>query len=109
MKKVLCTIVASLLLANPADAALLYDNGAINGTIDAWNITHGFVISNSFTLSSESILTSVQQIGLWVSPKDLPTGLDWSIGTTEFNNDIDPGGTATLTNTYMTTNTTFNL
>jgi hypothetical protein len=94
--------VLALLLVTPTWAATLYDNGPINGTIDAWTINFGFQVSDSFNLGSASNLTGAQ-IGLWAVPGDRPTSVDWSIGTAPFGSNIG-SGTGSLTNTFQFTN-----
>ena len=44
-------ILCLALAAVPASAQVLYDDGPINGTVDAWTINFGFVIGDTFTLS----------------------------------------------------------
>ena len=65
-------------------ASLIYDNGPINGNIDAWQIGGGQDVEDSFTVSGPTTLGSAQA-GLWLDTGATPTSLDWSIGTT-------PGG-----------------
>ena len=67
----------------PAQSTLLYDNGAINGSINAWPIANGNHVANTFTLSSDATLTSAT-IGAWILSADTLTSLDWSITTTAF-------------------------
>jgi hypothetical protein len=88
-------------LSGSALATLLYDNGPINGQTDAWTISSGFQVSDSFTLTGTSTLTGAQ-IGLWISG-DTPGSVDWSIGTT-YNDNTYGSGTGTLTNTFQYTN-----
>ena len=87
--------------AAPARAdVLIYDNGPINGTIDAWTINFGFVVSDSFLVGNVTNLTSVT-IGVWVTPGDGGLGqVDWSIGTAFFGNDVS-SGTSAATNTFV--------
>ena len=80
----------AILLALPAMADTLYDNGPINGSIDAWTINFGFEISDSFTLSGSSTLTGLS-FGAWLFPGDTITSVEVSItnfeasGTTYFD------------------------
>jgi hypothetical protein len=98
-------VVMGLLLATPVLSAVVYDNGPINGTLNAWNIDSGYWVSNSFTLSSSSNLDAAQ-IGLWVLPGHTPSGLTWKIGNTP--NDSSFGtGIATLPNSYYGVSGTF--
>jgi hypothetical protein len=85
---------AALLLAGEAKADLVYDNGPINGTIDAYNVTT-FAVSDSFVLSSGTTLAEAQ-IGLW--EQGTATTVDWSIGTGAFGSDLG-SGTSALDNT----------
>jgi hypothetical protein len=75
---------------------VLYDNGPINGTIGGFQIgppNNGSPLSDSFTLTHASNLTGVQ-LGLWTI-NQIPTTLQWSIGTTPFGSDKG-SGTANL-------------
>ncbi|HMD99041.1 MAG TPA: PEP-CTERM sorting domain-containing protein [Terriglobia bacterium] len=94
--------ILCLLMAAPASADTLYDNGPINGTVDAWTINFGYQVSNSFTLGAGSTLTGAQ-IGLWLSPGDSPTSVNWSIGTTPYDSSLG-SGTGVLTDTFQSTN-----
>ncbi len=63
-----------------AKADLMYNNGPINGTVDAWTISQGDQVSDSFTLSSATTVTGVQ-FGVWAIPGDTMTSVDWAIST----------------------------
>jgi hypothetical protein len=85
-------------LGIPAQAdTVLYSDGPINGTINAELINAGKETSDSFTLTSGSTLTGVQDIGLWTVAGDAPVTVVWDIGTVPFGS-TDGTGTATLTN-----------
>jgi len=92
-----------LLMAAPASADTLYNNGPINGTITAWTLDNGSQISDSFTLGSPSTLTGAQ-IGLWLLSGDTAKTVDWSIGTTAFGSDISSGTAAALASTFQYNN-----
>ncbi|HMD99035.1 MAG TPA: PEP-CTERM sorting domain-containing protein [Terriglobia bacterium] len=95
--------ILCLLMATPASAGtVVYDNGPINGTINAWTISTGSQVSDSFTLGSAATLSGAQ-IGLWLLPGDSATAVDWSIGTTPFGSDIS-SGTAALAGTFQYNN-----
>ncbi|HTX21850.1 MAG TPA: hypothetical protein VMD27_08350 [Candidatus Aquilonibacter sp.] len=104
LKWVFVTAVVGSLLAGlgQAEATLIYDNGPIDGTMSAWTINEGFSVSDSFTVSSSTSLSSVQ-IGLWLFPNDTPTSVEWSIGTTPYGNDVS-SGTGSLVNVIGTLN-----
>jgi hypothetical protein len=97
---VMCRFVAIAWMAlfgltQHVSAAVLYDNGPIKGTINAFTINFGFAVSDSFTLASPSTLTGVI-FGVWSTPGDTMTSVDWAITNT-------PGvypvtGTALVTN-----------
>ena len=98
-----CSVLVFLFAAGPARAGILYDNGPVNGTQQAWNISSWFVIANSFTVSRDASASSVT-FGSWRYPGDTLTSVDWAINT-----DPDPnlfplyGGTAAVTSTYLST------
>jgi hypothetical protein len=66
----------------------LYTNGAISGAIGGAMINGGFEVTDSFVLSSNSLVTGVSNIGLWVYTPDVPATLNWIISTAP-----DGGGT----------------
>jgi PEP-CTERM motif len=107
MKKYICGGMAAaflLLFVSFASADVLYDNGPIDGTVDAFTINLGKTVSNSFSLSSNSTVTGVT-FGSWDFPRDPISTIDWAIttdhlgGTTLFS-----GSGATVANSFMTTN-----
>ena len=81
--------------AGIANAAVLYDNGPVNGTIDAYTISLPFAVSNSFTLAQASIVTGVN-FGVWTVPGEVVSTVDWAITSTSFSYPVD--GTATVNN-----------
>jgi len=74
--------------ANPAPAPQVsrsappqgpvYDNGPINGNVDAWTINFGFVISDSITVSAGSGINGMT-FGAWLFPGDTLTSAELSI------------------------------
>jgi hypothetical protein len=72
------TILWITLAAVPAVAQVLYDDGPINGTTDAWTINYGFVIGDSFTLLNNSTVGGFN-FGVWEYGGDVLTSVDWSI------------------------------
>jgi hypothetical protein len=88
----------AVLGGTPASASTpVYDNGPINGTVDAWTINFGYQVSNSFTVAGPTSLTGAQ-VGLWLFPGDTATSVEWSIGTSPYSSNIGTG-TAALTQT----------
>jgi len=96
----LVVALLGLLLFTPAWADLLYDNGAINGTIGGWPISSPNKVTDSFSLTSASNLSGAQ-IGLWVYPTDYPSTVDWAIGTVGYASDVS-SGTASLASSTLT-------
>ena len=66
----LLCLVTGFALA-PASAQTLYDNGPINGFTDGWTINLGFVVSDSFTISSGTSTITGLSFGAWITPGDV--------------------------------------
>ena len=78
------TLLALCLAVVPAVAQTdLYDNGAINGTTNAWTVNFGFVVSDTFTLANASTVTGLT-FGAWVEPGDTLQSAEVSISSSEF-------------------------
>jgi len=92
-------VVAASAVPVKADT-LVYDNGPINGTINAWTINFGFSVSDSFTVGAGITNLTTATIGLWAFPGDIPSTVDWQIGTAFFGSDI-ASGTSSFTNTDL--------
>ena len=93
-------VAALFFLSTPASAGVLYNNGPINGHIDAWSISYGNIMSDSFTLTAASTLSEVD-LGIWIHPTagDAPSYLKWRIGDSVPDYLLGPlGDTAFLTN-----------
>jgi hypothetical protein len=74
----------------------LYDNGPINGTIDAWTINFGFAVSDTFTLGSAGSVTALA-FGAWLSPGDILESAEVSITSSEFGGTSFFDGTVNFT------------
>lgn len=99
---------ALLVLAGTvAQAGVLYTDGAVNGTYNAWNITYGSQVQNSFTLAGTSNITGVD-FGNWlIDGSDSALTVDWSIVGSEGSQiPVCPtcAGTAPLTGTFLSIN-----
>jgi hypothetical protein len=99
--------VMMAMFAVPASAQVLYTNGPTNGIVNGWTINFGFEVSDSFTLTGNSMVTG-GSIGTWEIPGDQGTlsSLDWAIGTAPYSAN-EGSGTATgshLTDTFDYTN-----
>jgi hypothetical protein len=77
------TLIASpLALASQALAdTVLYTNGPVNGTFETWNISDGYAISDSFTLTQTSTITGVN-FGAWTARGDNISTVEYGIATT---------------------------
>jgi hypothetical protein len=93
---VLCLAVAAL----PAWAD--YNNGPINGTVDAWTINFGFVLSDSFVPDGSSVTGLM--FGVWEFPGDNLLSVDWSITRSELGGGTLGSGTAVTTDRFISVN-----
>lgn len=95
-------------LTAPASASILYTDGAINGTKGGWLIDGGHEVSDSFTLSQDSTVTSVD-FGLWVWSSELADysngtqTLGWLITSGPNTGTLYGASTASLTGTLFST------
>jgi hypothetical protein len=90
----LCLVLAAI----PAMAqdTTLYDNGPVNGQVDAWTVNFGFAVSDTFHLSSASSIETLD-FWAWVEPGDTATSVEMAIGSGGyFTNDLFDG-TVSLT------------
>jgi len=77
-----CAVLA-LLLSVPAAGQILYENGPINGETDAWTINEGFVISDTFTISTGNSAVTGLSFGAWLFPGDLLESAQVTISSQE--------------------------
>ena len=51
---------------HPRPGYVIYENGPVNGTTDAWTINFGYVVSDSFTVpsSSPSPVSTIWRLGI---------------------------------------------
>lgn len=84
------TIAFSLLLslsivlaATPAAAGVLYSNGPYDDDVDAWEINFGFVVSDTFLLTTNATVTGFQ-FNSWIYPGDVLMSAEVSITSAEF-------------------------
>lgn len=96
-------VVAASAVPAKADT-LFYDNGPINGSVNAWTINFGYLVSDSFTVASPGFTLATAAIGVWAFPGDGGLGsVQWSIGTSFFGSNI-ASGTSAATNVFDYTN-----
>ena len=77
-----------LIVCLPASAQVLYDNGPINGQTDAWTINFGFVVSDSFTISTGNSTINGLSFGAWLFPGDTLESVDVLISSEEYSGTI---------------------
>ena len=74
------TIFCLALAAVPASAQMWsYDNGPINGLVDAWDINFGFTVSDSYVAGGTSV--NGFAFGVHEFPGDMMTSVDWTLST----------------------------
>jgi hypothetical protein len=99
---ILSGVLASFVIAASASAAVIYENGTLNGTYLGESISPPQAVSNSFVVSSPSQLTGVT-LGLWSPVGTQPATLSYAFGTSPFVGDL-ASGTAALSNVFVFTN-----
>ena len=98
------SLLALCLAVVPAVAQTdLYDNGAPNGTVDAWTINFGFIVSDTFTLGSASSVSGLD-FAAWLFPGDILESAEVSITSSEFGGTTFFDGTVNFTQSGCTSN-----
>ncbi len=96
-RSLLPALLCILAVVLPTSAQVLYDDGPINGTEDAWTINFGYVVGDTFILFNNSTVTGFN-FGVWEFPGDVLISVDWSV-TSQFDNGTMYGsGTASGSN-----------
>ena len=99
-------ILCLALVAIPASAQVLYENGPINGTTDAWIFDFGFTVSDTFGPNANSTIGGFQ-FGVWEFSGDVLSSVNWSITSLENGGTLYGSGTVSgknLTDTFLSTN-----
>ena len=98
------SLLALCLAVVPAVAQTdLYDNGAPNGTVDAWTINFGFIVSDTFTLGSASSVSGLD-FAAWLFPGGILESAEVSITSAEFGGTTFFDGTVNFTQSGCTSN-----
>ncbi|MDB5934235.1 MAG: hypothetical protein JWQ01_1579 [Massilia sp.] len=105
--KLMAGVLASFAIAASGTAAVIYENGALNGTYDAESISPPQSVSNSFLISTAAHLTGAT-VGLWTAPGTQPATLSFAFGTSAFASDLASGTTA-LSNVFAFNNGGFDI
>jgi len=77
-------VAISFPLVLPASAQILYEDGPINGTTDAWTINFGFVVSDTFTISTGTSNLTGMSFGAWLFPGDILESVQVFVTSEEF-------------------------
>jgi len=71
------------LAAVPTAAQTVYNNGPINGNVDAWLIYEDFIVSDTFNVVNNNTAITGASFGLWLFPGDTLTSAELSITSSE--------------------------
>jgi len=78
------TLLLLALVAIPAMAQDIYDNGPTNGNTDAWTINFGFIVSDTFNVTNNNTTITGGTFAMWLIPGDTLTSAELSITSSEF-------------------------
>ena len=90
----------------PPPVVTLYENGPINGQVNAWPITSGAVVSDTFLMPSNATSITGLTFGAWLFPGDTMQSVEVSItsgpgsGTTYFDSIVDVTQASCFTNGF---------
>ena len=96
---ILCLALAVI----PASGTILYNNGPAGPDADAWTINSGYIVSDTFTLISNSTVGGFDFVA-WEFPGDSVLTVDWSITSQENGGTVYGGGTASVTQQFISVN-----
>lgn len=88
--------IAASTAAVSASAAVLYDGGAVNGTIGGRTIGYyNYMVADSFSLAAKSVVDGVT-FGSWTTGGDLLNTIDWAVldGAMSAGGNVIASGTA---------------
>ncbi len=89
-------------LSSPQDQ-IIYENGPVNGTTDAWTINFGYVVSDSFANNSGNPVSGFD-VWVWEYPGDVVTSVGWSVTSGPNGGTVYGSGTASVTDQFISTN-----
>ena len=84
---------------------MIYENGPVNGTTDAWTINFGYIVSDSFVPSNAAV--SGFDLYVWEFPGDTMSSVQWSITSGPNSGTVYGSGTVSgsnLTDQFISTN-----
>ena len=86
---------------------VIYENGPVNGTTDAWTINSGYIVSDTFVADNGGSMVGGFDLYVWEFPGDIMTSLQWSITSGPNSGTVYGSGTvsgSSLTDTFISTN-----
>jgi hypothetical protein len=86
----LSLLALCLTLAAVPVMAQSYNNGPVNGLVDAWAISSGFAVSDTFEMNSAGSINSLN-FWAWVAPGDSVTGVQVGISASPFGSELYTG------------------
>ena len=87
----------------------VYDNGPVNGQVDAWTINFGFSVSDTFHLAFASTLNDIS-FWAWVEPGDTATSVELQISSVGyFGNELFDGNVSLSQSNCFTNNFGFDV
>jgi hypothetical protein len=86
-------VLCLTLVAVPAMAQerIIYDNGPVNGQVNALLINFGFAVTDSFQNNDGTLYLSSFSFYAWLFPGDYITQLDVSMGSTPYGSELYHG------------------
>ena len=93
----LALLVVTMLPATAAIAQVVYENGPINGNTDGWTINFGFVVSDTFTISTGTTTVSGMSFGAWITPGDTLQSVELSLTSNAFSGTVYFDGQVPIT------------
>jgi len=100
---ILLLLVSLTLATGLAAQQIVYSNGNLNGTVDAWTINFGYVVSDTFHVTSAATVEGFD-IYVWEFPGDKTLTVDWSITSEEFGGTTYGSGTASVADQFISAN-----
>jgi hypothetical protein len=82
------TVMCLAMMAVPAAAGNVYDNGPVNGESDAWTINFGFSVTDSFTVANGNGSIGGLNFYAWLFPGDTITSVEVQVGNAQFGNNL---------------------
>ena len=82
------TLICLSLFTLPAFAGTVYDDGPINGTVDAWTINFGFAVADTFTVSGGTSRMTGLSFGAWLFPGDVLESVEVTMTSNAFGGTI---------------------